>query len=581
MTDALAPIGPDGSHVRIGERAGLGHALLEVPGDLPGQGQPRTLDGQVWIAADVRLDARAELLGALKRAGRPIELGATDAELVLHAYHTWGESCVQRLIGDFAFAVWDGRRDTLFCARDHFGVVPLYYATVEGGLIVSNALDCVRLHPAVTDRLNEQAIGDYLLFACNQDRRTTFFADVEKLPPSHAMTCSDGTMRSNRYWELHSPKQEILDPTEVVEGFVRVFRAAVEDRLPPGRTAILMSGGLDSTSIAALAAEVSDAGKGSKITGHVSGFSRLIPDEEPRHAIAVGTALGIPVRTYEGEAYLFERHGPRAWLARPEPRFSLHVTPMHEIFEGVAGEGGRILLSGEGGDLVLKPDSGRRLSWLPIGVRVSLRRFLRPIRGIDWPFDGSWLDQDFVRRIGLADRWEFVNERIRVTRKRRAVTDDPVSENALSSGHAEFTGLPLVFRHPFFDVRLLEFLQSIPPQPWLVKKRIVREAMRGMLPDTILERPKTPLASHFYPALATQSPDPWLEELAATGELAAYVAPGPLLDAIRHPETAMKRYVQRVIFPLSLAFWLRERARHPRLSRPKPDGLDPIRQREL
>jgi asparagine synthase (glutamine-hydrolysing) len=517
----------------------------------------------------------------LKRAGRAVEPGATDAELVLHAYHVWGESCAQRLLGDFAFAVWDGRRDTLFCARDHFGVVPLYYAIVDDGLIVSNALDCVRLHPAVSDRLNEAAIGDYLLFATNRDRRTTFFADVQKLPPAHAMTFSDGTMRSNRYWELHSPKPEILDPAEVVEGFVRVFRTAVEDRLPPGPTAILMSGGLDSTTIAALALEVSGAGKSSKITGHVSGFSRLIPDEEPRHAVAVGAALGVPVRTYEGEGYLFERHGPRAWLSAPEPRFSLHVTPLHEIFETVAAEGGRVLLSGEGGDLVLKPDSGRRMSWLPVRLRVSLRRILRPIRGIDWPFDGSWLDQDFVRRIGLADRWDVVNERIRVTSKRRAVTDDPVLENTLSSGHAEFTRLPLVFRHPFFDVRLLEFLQSIPPQPWLVKKRIIREAMRGMLPDTILERPKTPLQRHFYPALATQSPDPWLEELAATAELAAYVAQGPLLDAIRHPEIAANRYVQRVIFPLSLAFWLRERARHPRLSPRQPGSPGAVRQLDL
>jgi asparagine synthase (glutamine-hydrolysing) len=161
------------------------------------------------------------------------------------------------------------------------------------------------------------------------------------------------------------------------------------------------------------------------------------------------------------------------------------------------------------------------------------------------------------------------------------VTDDPVLENTLSSGHAEFTRLPLVFRHPFFDVRLLEFLQSIPPQPWLVKKRIIREAMRGMLPDTILERPKTPLQRHFYPALATQSPDPWLEELAATAELAAYVAQGPLLDAIRHPEIAANRYVQRVIFPLSLAFWLRERARHPRLSPRQPGSPGAVRQLDL
>jgi asparagine synthase (glutamine-hydrolysing) len=486
------------------------------------------------------------------------------------------------MIGDFAFALWDGRRDTLFCARDHFGVVPLYYASVEGGLIASNALDCVRLHPAITDRLNEQAIGDYLLFACNQDRRTTFFVDIQKLPPAHAMTWSLGHMRSNRYWKLHRAKPENLDPPEVVEGFVRVFRTAVDDRLPPGPTAILMSGGLDSTTIAALALEASGAKRSSKITGHVAGFSRLIPDEEPRHAAAVAGALGVPIRIYEGEPYLFARRGPQAWLAPPEPRFSLHITPVHEILDAVVAEEGRVFLSGEGGDLALKADAGQRLGWLPIGLRLSLRRLLRAVReSIDRPFDGSWLNQDFVHRIGLAGRWEMVNERIRVARKRRAVTDSPFSESVLSSGHAEFTGLPLVFRHPFYDVRLLEFLQSIPPQPWLVKKRIIREAMRGRLPDAILERPKTPLESHFYPALATHSPDPWLEELAATAELTTYITAESLLDAIRHPGAGTMRYVRRVIFPLSLAFWLRERARRPRLVRPKPDGFGAIHQLEL
>jgi asparagine synthase (glutamine-hydrolysing) len=541
----------------------LGHALLKLPGNPPHERQPCTLDGKVWIVADARLDGRAELIATLKRADRGISSDTTDAELLLHAYHAWGESCVERLIGDLAFALWDERRDMLFCARDHFGVVPLYYAEVDGGLIVSNALDCVRLHPRVSNRLNEAAIGDYLLFGCNQDRRTTFFSEVQRLPPAHVMTWSDGRMRTSRYWKLHGVRPERIEPAEVVEEFVRIFRTSVEDRLNPGPIAILMSGGLDSTTIAALALDATRRGSGSIITGHVSGFSNLIPDEEPHHAITVAEALGVPIRNYDGDAYLLEREGRRAWLAPPEPRGSLHVTPMREILEGVAAEGGRVFLSGEGGDLVLKPDRRWRLRrWL----RGWSRRLRGSTRGVlDPPFERWWLDPEFVDQMALADRWRSVMKRVRQTSKRRAVSEDAVSEVLLSSRHAEFTGLPLVFRHPFSDVRLLSFLQSIPPRPWLVKKHIVREAMREVLPEAILERPKTPLAGHFHQPLAIVQRDPWLEELARTPELAAYVAPEPLIDAIRQPETVTKGYVQRVILPLGLAFWLRERASRPRL----------------
>jgi asparagine synthase (glutamine-hydrolysing) len=574
LTGSLAPIGPDGSHFWVGKRAGLGHALLELPGSPPHEPQPGTLDHQTWIVADVRLDGRAELLAALKSAGRRVDSNTDDAELLLHSYDMWGESCVEHLIGDFAFALWDGRRDTLFCARDHFGVVPLYYAKVDGGLIVSNALDCVRLHPLVTHRLNEVAIGDYLQFGFNQERRATVFTDVLRLPPAHGMDWSVGGLRTFCYWKLPRGRRRNLDPDDVLDRFLHIYRRAIEDRLTPGPIAIPMSGGLDSTSIAALALDASRRGNGSAITAHVTGVSRLMRDDEPAQAASVARALGIPLTTYDGDAYLFDRTGPDAWFAPPEPRFTLAVAPEREIRESVTARGDRILLFGIGGDPALGRARGERFGWLPPGLRGSLRRLVGFTRSdLDQRFDDSWLNQDFARRIDLSHRWRESLRRTASMSRRRAMSDHPLWDSLLSSGHSEFTEMPLVARHPFFDVRLLTLLQAIPSEPWFRHKRILREAMRGVLPDSTLERPKTILAAEFHEALATQRQDPWREELARTPELAEYVAPGALIEAIRAPQTVTKRYVRRVIFPLGLAFWLRERAPRPRLARPVDQGI--------
>ena len=146
MAASMAYRGPDGTSTWTGTQAGFAHALLRTTDRPPGP-QPTTLDGCVWITADARIDDRAELLRALEAAGRTEVSDSDDAQLILHAYHAWGEHCVDRLLGDFAFAIWDGRSRRLFCARDHFGIKPFYYAEIDGGIVFSNTLECVRLHP--------------------------------------------------------------------------------------------------------------------------------------------------------------------------------------------------------------------------------------------------------------------------------------------------------------------------------------------------------------------------------------------------------------------------------------------------
>ena len=114
----------------------------------------------------------------------------TDVELILQAYLRWGDDCVQHLLGDFAFGIWDDRHQRLFCARDHFGVKPFYYSQVGDCLLFSNTIACLRQHSQVSSKLNDRTVGDVLLFDLNYDVTTTIFADIQRLPPAHTLTWS-------------------------------------------------------------------------------------------------------------------------------------------------------------------------------------------------------------------------------------------------------------------------------------------------------------------------------------------------------------------------------------------------------
>lgn len=181
MTQSMTCRGPDAQQIWIDHHVGLGHTMFHTTSDSWREKQPCSLDGQIWIAADARIDDRANLIEKLRAEGRFDLSSATDVELLLHAYKVWGEQCPKYLLGDFAFAIWDGARQRLFCARDPFGVRLFYYASLANCFIFSNTLNCVRMHPAILRNLNDLAIADFLLFSFNPDPATTSFADIERV----------------------------------------------------------------------------------------------------------------------------------------------------------------------------------------------------------------------------------------------------------------------------------------------------------------------------------------------------------------------------------------------------------------
>jgi asparagine synthase (glutamine-hydrolysing) len=358
MTRAMAYRGPDNQQTWSQGSIGFGHTLLKTTWQSEHEQQPCQIEG-LCIVADVRLDGRDELIERLEsRSERLASRQLSDSELVLQAYRTWGEECVCHLIGDFAFAIWDGRAGRLFCARDHFGVKPFYYLHKRNTFAFSNTLNCLRLHPAVSDELNELAVADFLLFELNQDPTTTTFADVQRLPPAHTLTVSEGGAHIRRYWTLPIKRHVYRRPDEYVEHFKDLFDTSVRDRIRTGCVAAMMSGGLDSPSIVATAKSL--AGKTSpalELHAHTMVYDRLMPDDERHFSGIVARYLDLPIHYLSIDDYrLFDRWD-QPESARPEPTPGALELVERDLYARMAATA-RVALSCDGGDAVQCPPHG-------------------------------------------------------------------------------------------------------------------------------------------------------------------------------------------------------------------------------
>ena len=544
MAESMTCRGPDGLHTWSAGSVGFAHALLQT-GDTPPGSQPASLDHGVWITADARVDGRSDLVRKLEAAGRRDVSPSDDARLILHAYHAWGADCVEHLLGDFAFAIWDARAQRVFCARDQFGVKPFYYAEVDGGIIFSNTLDCVRVHPGVGDALNELSVADFLLFGFNQDTTATAFARIRRLPPAHAMIGAADATRVRRYWAVPADGRiRYRRSADYVDHFVELLRAAVADRIRVNRPAMWMSGGLDSTAIAATAQHVLAARGGPfELRAHTVVFDTLIPDQERRYAAEAARAIGITPRYVPADATPPFDGWRQPGFRTPEPIDEPYYVPrqLQEL-----GADTRTALVGDGGDEVFWRSCvvdlvGAMPPW-QLGADV-LRSVMfhrsRPAGGVRAKLAAwrgiarapapppVWLNEDFVARWDLRHRVANAGipsapaHALRPDAYRRL--SSPAWPSYLESLDPGVTRVLVEHRWPFLDVRLVSYLLAIPPLPWCVDKRLLRVAMRGSLPEALLRRPKSPLAGDPLRAHLQTVDCSWLDRFEASPDLARFV----------------------------------------------------------
>lgn len=575
---------------------------------LDGPAPVRSADGSIRLTADVRLDERRELAGRLRGCGISLHENPGDAELLLAAYLCWDVDCPRHLTGDFAFVIWDARRRQLLGACDPLGVKPLCYARTGSSLCAASEAQQVLRHSGMHVKLDEVAAGDFLLENTFEPQRT-FFNGVLRLPPGHRLVARLEGERIERIWALDSDTRIVHSRDEdYAAHFLDLFRQSVRDRLrtedgQPGAAGILMSGGLDSCSVATVADGVSRAlpADGSLrlfTTSFV--FDELQECDERPFIQAAASGLGLESCLIAAERFPV-LDSPESCRPALEGPFLAWDGCFHEALRQARSRGAKILLTGHGGDDLLSGSvlaNGDRLrrgdarvilevarhalaqrwAWrwivysdlvqplLPAAAnRLFQRRGRTPEPGLP-----DWIDAGFAHRTGLLERLHPPLSNRGAGRARQALHSHfqktPWDRAcAWYDQHAAAYGIEV--RHPFLDRRLVEFLAAIPPRQLFrtgASKPLLRRAMAGLLPDLVrLRRGKTQFGAFLEQAMA-QRQRTRIERLLASPlvETSGFVDGGRLRAAYRRFQEGLPIDNDFYLWhTIALEIWMREHQR--------------------
>ena len=528
MTDAVSHRGPDAAGRHVAPGIGLGHRRLSII-DLSTGDQPLSNeDGTVWTVFNGEIynfaDVRAELVAHGHRFRT-----SSDTEVIVHGYEQWGERCVDRFRGMFAFAVWDARARRLLLARDRLGVKPLYYAVLPGrGIVFGSELKSLLEDPDVPRDWCAAAIDAYLtlLYIPAPD---TIYRGILKLPPAHVLVAERGSVRTSRYWDLQFPGDG--DPRregeylEQLDGLLRdsVALRQISD-VPLGA---FLSGGIDSTAVVAYMVETSPR---PPITISV-GFDHAGYDELA-HAKIVATHLGCAFHPRTVTPDIVSLLPKLAWHF-DEPFADSSAVPTYYVSKA-ARELVTVALSGDGGDELWAGYARHRVErWeqrartalgpaattaaslaraLPLSVKGAraLRHLayapgqayaLKHAYGMFEPDAKARLySTDFAAAVRHADPFAAFRDvyarcgspdaldRALYTDVHTYLVDDILTKVDRMS-----MAVSLEAREPLLDHRLLEFAAAVPSSLKLkdgCSKYLLRRALDRRVPRRILERGK-------------------------------------------------------------------------------------------
>jgi asparagine synthase (glutamine-hydrolysing) len=546
--------GPDGFGIYLDSRIGLGNARMGVADPGAESKLVANEDETVWIVSDGALFNSVELRSQLETQGHRFTT-ASDIEVIVHLYEQVGPRCVERLNGQFAFAIWDRRPEsgggTLFMARDRVGICPLFYTVADGALIFGSEIKAILAHPAVNARIDLTSLAQvFTLWATLAPR--TIFEGIVEVPPGHTLVAHDGQVAVERYWSLSFPEDgegpgEGLSDDEYVKDLRELLADATRIRLradvPVGA---YLSGGLDSSTIAAL------------IRKHTSDdlktFSVAFTDpafDERVHQERMVEFLSTDHRRLECADADVGRVFPDVIWHAEWPILRTSPAPMFLLSRLVQQNGIKVVLTGEGGDEFLGgynifKEAKLRRFWArdpESTMRPLLLRRLYPyVQGLG---DGGSFLEAFFRK-GLTEtgrpdyshaiRWantaplrHFFSPEV------RAALDgyDPVaevvaglerhpafsrwtslaqaqyieisifmSEYLLSSqGDRMLMAHSVAGRFPFMDHRVIEFAACLPSRlkiRGLNEKYILKRAMQDMLPESVSARAKRPYRAPIH-----------------------------------------------------------------------------------
>lgn len=543
MIAQLRHRGPDGEGMWIQGHVGLAHCRLSIIDLRTIAGQPMcNEDGTVWVTFNGEIYNFMELRKELEGRGHSFRTDS-DTEVLVHAYEEYGRECLNRLRGMFAFGVWDGRSRTLLLARDRLGKKPLVYYHDQDRFIFASEVKAILAEWSVSIEPDPIAIDQYLALGYVPAPRTAF-KGIRKLPPGHWLEVREGEVAIGRYWKLHYTPKRVISFQEATAEFRWRFAEAVRLRLvsdvPIGA---FLSGGVDSSAVVAAMAKAMNR----PVRTFSVGFADAAFDERP-FARLVAERFRTDHTDLVVNAPVADILPNIAWFY-DEPFGDSSSVPSYAIAQ-VTRQHVTVVLNGDGGDenfagydryvlnhlahygdllpsglrrniadlTHLLPRSWRR--WSPMKklnrmvemmAQTPERRFARWSEHFQ-PYERQALytddflatleghdpEQLFIDRFQQSDAADWTDASLDVDISLYLPDDLLVKMDRATMAHS------LEARSPFLDHELMEFVASLPLKMKLFgreKKRLLRYALRGTIPDSILDRPKrgfeVPLAKWF------------------------------------------------------------------------------------
>ncbi|HET8965592.1 MAG TPA: asparagine synthase-related protein, partial [Candidatus Acidoferrum sp.] len=427
MAEAIAFRGPDAQQQFTQDGVSFAFSLLTIGPAPQSSEQPVTLDGEIFFLGEARCDGRDDLIGKLQQHGAAVSPATTDEQLVLQFVAHFGIEALPELDGDFSFVLWKPRERKLYAFRDLTGARPFFYSRRNNQLIFSNTLQALVTSGSV-DRLDfdRQFIANFLLGAPHYEPERTIYFDARRLPVGSLLEFSSRgfSARSITSYPIEERLLRARD-SEVLAEFRRLFAQAVGDRLPESETTILLSGGLDSTSVAAAAVahrQNQNTRGNLRLSAFTLDFYPLFQDEDGPLARDFAACLDLPCQLIH-QAHILPVEGADDGPFRlPEP-YDCPYPGLQPFYVSQFRADSRVVLTGDGGDETLRAQaapflrhvashsgkthaallvlhyvlSRRRLPALGVGLRTGFLRLVGKDPAPPSLFP-EWMDPEFERQ---------------------------------------------------------------------------------------------------------------------------------------------------------------------------------------
>lgn len=532
MTDLIAHRGPDDAGQYVAGGVALGHRRLSIIDPTPAGHQPMANeDSSIWIVYNGECYNYADFRAPLEERGHRFH-SSSDTETLLHLYEEYGPELLSRIDGMFAFAIWDARRQRLLLARDRLGIKPLFYFADATHFTFASELKSLLADPAVSGRLDPAAWSEFL-HLMSTPGAGTIFCGVRKLLPGHYLCVVDGRISEHRYWEVPMWRRLTrMSLDEACEQFDRIFRKAVTSHLvsdvPVG---VFLSGGVDSSAVAALAAREAQP----RMQSFSIGFKGVLEFDESAFAKQVAAHVGTDHRELNMTPDLVEELPRVVWHA-DEP-FAISSSLALYCLARLTRQYVKVVLSGDGGDEVFAGYPWRHQSGpsrhvpLPARMRRLVGAILGPValnserrsagtRVLDRMRRALSLDEGYVESFcvyqthdlhdlltpetfeAVSLAWEtnvaqeYYDRYPRVDQLRRKLYTD-LKSTLVSEMLTKVDRMTMAFgleaRVPLLDYHLIEWAFEVPGELKIQAaegKLLVKKAMEKYLPHELLYRPK-------------------------------------------------------------------------------------------